>query len=270
MSYYTVWCQLTCGFACSAESCCSHKTLVFFITHLITSYMQFITSPFCQSLLHSPSLPPFTGTARNFLSRGTKRAMNFSPQRQHETTATGGYPRLCHHTHTTVLCPFFQVSRCQQKSSSRLYGAREDNRGRHIDKSNGCHSIHTNQWPTSIITLHFYAGCPSCHNPPTLSWLGTGTKYAGFLAYTVTWLHTQICENVAGDLSWLGVPDRFPQPATPCLLLYIQYLLASSTLHGPLDHQHAGLLVGSAVGPALLSCSLCLQMSLLLNGGVYK
>ena len=30
---------------------------------------------------------------------------------------------------------------------------------------------------------NFYAGCPSCHNPPTLSWLGTGTKYAG--------LHTQ-------------------------------------------------------------------------------
>jgi len=26
---------------------------------------------------------------------------------------------------------------------------------------------------------HFYAGCPSCRNPPTLSWLRTGTKYAG-------------------------------------------------------------------------------------------
>ena len=25
----------------------------------------------------------------------------------------------------------------------------------------------------------FYAGCPSCRNPPNLSWLGTGTKYAG-------------------------------------------------------------------------------------------
>jgi len=33
---------------------------------------------------------------------------------------------------------------------------------------------------------HFYVGCPSCHNPPTLSRLWTGTKYAG--------LHTQ----------WLG------------------------------------------------------------------
>jgi len=25
----------------------------------------------------------------------------------------------------------------------------------------------------------FYARCPSCRNPPNLSWLGTGTKYAG-------------------------------------------------------------------------------------------
>jgi len=32
----------------------------------------------------------------------------------------------------------------------------------------------------------FYAECPSCHNPPNLSWFGTGTKCAG--------LHTQ----------WLG------------------------------------------------------------------
>jgi len=30
---------------------------------------------------------------------------------------------------------------------------------------------------------HFYIGCPSYRNPPTLSWLGMGTKYAG--------LHTQ-------------------------------------------------------------------------------
>ena len=35
-------------------------------------------------------------------------------------------------------------------------------------------------------SLHFYAGSPSCRNPPNLSWLATGTKYAG--------LHTQ----------WLG------------------------------------------------------------------
>jgi len=29
---------------------------------------------------------------------------------------------------------------------------------------------------------HFYTRRPSCHNPPTLSWLGTDTKYAGLHA----------------------------------------------------------------------------------------
>jgi len=28
---------------------------------------------------------------------------------------------------------------------------------------------------------HVYARCPSCRNPPSLSWLGTGTKYASLL-----------------------------------------------------------------------------------------
>jgi len=32
---------------------------------------------------------------------------------------------------------------------------------------------------------HFYATCPSCHNPPTLLWLVTRKKYAG--------LHIQWC-----------------------------------------------------------------------------
>jgi len=26
---------------------------------------------------------------------------------------------------------------------------------------------------------NFYAGCPSVHNLPNLSWLGTGTEFAG-------------------------------------------------------------------------------------------
>jgi len=38
---------------------------------------------------------------------------------------------------------------------------------------------------------HFYAGCPSCRNRSNLSWLGTGTKYAGlhtqWLGYAVAW-----------------------------------------------------------------------------------
>jgi len=33
---------------------------------------------------------------------------------------------------------------------------------------------------------NFYARCPSCRNPPTLSWLGTGTMC--WLAYPVAWL----------------------------------------------------------------------------------
>ena len=44
-----------------------------------------------------------------------------------------------------------------------------------------CHPIQTNWCPTSAIPSphHFCTGCPFWHNPPNLSWLGTGTKYAG-------------------------------------------------------------------------------------------
>ena len=37
-----------------------------------------------------------------------------------------------------------RVSWCQKKSSG-LYGAREDNRGRHTDHLDGCHSIRPSQ-----------------------------------------------------------------------------------------------------------------------------
>ena len=101
----------------------------------------------------------------------------------------GTHTRMHVNTHTQ---PFYgpfsgttRVSRCQKKSSSELYRAREDIRGRQTDNPAGRHSIQTDQRPTSFIP-HFYTGCPSCCNPPDLSWLGTGTKYAG--------LHTQ----------WLG------------------------------------------------------------------
>jgi len=113
-----------------------------------------------------------------------------SVYRFHQLTYT---PMILHmHTHTH---PFYgdfsgttQLSRCQKKASSGLYGAREDNRGRHTNNPAGRHSIWTNQRPTFLIP-HFYVGCPSCHNPPNLSCLGTGTRYAG--------LHTQ----------WLGSYD---------------------------------------------------------------
>ena len=44
-------------------------------------------------------------------------------------------------------------------------------RGRHTNSLGGCHSIWTNQQSTSN-NPHFYAECPSCCNPPNLSWLG--------------------------------------------------------------------------------------------------
>ena len=83
-------------------------------------------------------------------------------------------------THTTVLQPFsgtMQVSRCQKKKSSGLYGAREDNRA-------DTPTIWLGATPPGLISdappssPHFYAGCPSCRNPPNLSWLETGTIYA--------------------------------------------------------------------------------------------
>jgi len=42
-----------------------------------------------------------------------------------------------------------------------------------------CHPILTNWCPNLCHPHHFYARCPSWHNPSNLSWLGTGTKYAG-------------------------------------------------------------------------------------------
>jgi len=47
-----------------------------------------------------------------------------------------------------------------------------------------CHPFQTNWCPHLCHPHIFYAGCPSWHNPPNLSWLGTGTKYAG--------LHTRL------------------------------------------------------------------------------
>jgi len=77
------------------------------------------------------------------------------------------------HTHTTILWPFSRttwVSRCQKKSSSGLHGAIEDIRGKYTNNPAGRQYIQTNQRPTSF--------------PPSLSWIGTGTKYGG--------LHTEV------------------------------------------------------------------------------
>ena len=50
---------------------------------------------------------------------------------------------------------------------------------------------------------HFYAGCTSCHNPPNLSWLGIGTKYAS--------LHF-ISVKISGGLWGLNPPGKHATP----------------------------------------------------------
>jgi len=58
-----------------------------------------------------------------------------------------------------------------------------------------CHPIQTNRCPYLYHPHHFYARCPSWQNPPNLSWLGTGTKYAGL---HTQWLGSQWLADNAG------------------------------------------------------------------------
>jgi len=67
-----------------------------------------------------------------------------------------------------------------------------------------CHPILTYWCPSLCRPHHFYARCPFWHNPPNLSRLGNGSKYAG--------LHTQ----------WLV-------RAVKWLLLLLTYLLQRGT-----------------------------------------
>ena len=123
------------------------------------------------------------------------------------------------HTHNCFTAIFPGLPRWAGARRNLLldfYGAREDKRGRHTDNPAGRHSIQTNQQPTSIIP-HFYAGCPSYRNPPTLFWLGTGTKYApNMLAYPVALLGSESVEGLSERISvgnWL-VWDHLDATAT--------------------------------------------------------
>jgi len=102
---------------------------------------------------------------------------------------------------TTTPQPFYgpfsgttQVSRCQKKACSGLYGAREDNKWQ-THRQSGLAPLHPDQ---SAIHLHqsshFYARCLSCHNPPNLSWLATGTGIC-WIAYlrSLVLCQTQYC-----------------------------------------------------------------------------
>ena len=69
------------------------------------------------------------------------------------------------HTPQPFYGPFSQTTRASrcQKTTSGLYGAKEDYRGRHTDHPARCHSIRTNQCPPPPSLHILRAGCPSCH-----------------------------------------------------------------------------------------------------------
>jgi len=80
------------------------------------------------------------------------------------------------------------------------------------------HPVQTNWCPHLCHPHHFYTGCPSLHNPANLSWLATGTKYAGL---HTRWLGASACvvfillqkiQKVAKCTFWYRltrvVPDR--------------------------------------------------------------
>ena len=99
------------------------------------------------------------------------------------------------HTHTQPLYGSLDPVRdnlgepAAEGTFRHLLEQNEDNTGRRTNNPDGLPLIQTNWCPHICHPQHFYAGCPSLHNPPNLSWLGTGTIYAG--------LHTR----------WLGCSE---------------------------------------------------------------
>jgi len=96
----------------------------------------------------------------------------------------------CHPTNTTtttrtVYGPFHGPPKCQKKTSSGLYGAREDNKRQTHRESDGHHSIQINQQSTSSIIPPFLRRTPFLPQPSHLSRLGTGTGIC-WIAYPVS------------------------------------------------------------------------------------
>jgi len=91
------------------------------------------------------------------------------------------------HTHTAILWPFvwdYLGGAVPEYIILDFKRCGKDNRGKCADNPTGCHLIRTIDAPPPS-SPQFYAGCPSCRNPPNLSWLGTGTKYAGLHTWTL-------------------------------------------------------------------------------------
>jgi len=93
------------------------------------------------------------------------------------------------HTHTTVLRSFFPElpgwAGAKIKSSSGLYGAKGDIRGRHTNHPTGHHSIWTNQQSTLIIPP-FLCRMPFLPQPSQFMW-AWGRHQICWLAYPVAW-----------------------------------------------------------------------------------
>ena len=112
---------------------------------------------------HSLNLAPVTHTTQPFYS-----SLDFVQDNPGELVPKGTF---CHHLDFLM--------------------QNEDNTGKYINNPDELPPTQTNWCPHVCHPHHFCAGCSSWHNPPNLSWLGTGTKYAG--------LHTQWLAPVYPD-----------------------------------------------------------------------
>ena len=107
-----------------------------------------------------------------------------------------------HHTPQPFYGPFSgitQVSRCQKKASSGLYGAREYIRRRHTDNPAGCHSIRTNQRPTSILPPIFKLDALPAATLPIYPGLGQAPNLLACIPSGVVFTAKQ-CLRFARDL----------------------------------------------------------------------
>ena len=116
------------------------------------------------------------------------------------------------HTHTQPFygsLDFVQDNRCEPVLEGTFrhlldfLEQNEDNTGWCTNNLDGLPPIQTNWCPHLCHPHHLYAGCPSLHNPPNLSWLGTGTKHAG--------LHTRWHGSRSSTL-WIIGTDVFFRP----------------------------------------------------------
>jgi len=144
---------------------------------------------------------------------------------RHKLLHINAYLHTHTHTRASVLRPFFRDHPGEPGNLLLdFYGAREDN-NRATTPSG------TTSGP-SPLSAHFYAGWTSCHNPPTLSWLGTGTKYVGLHTLRLGLMHTYTSHNyiqIPGDRTtclcfkrsfsrwtWIGWSSLFTASSSTC------------------------------------------------------